>query len=65
MSNLCSSCKHLLRRIFIDPELEDGGTLISRTCLLTQWDLDNSETIDCSHFEAKVENLTERILRWS
>ena len=60
--SLCNSCKFLFRRVFRDPEVDDEGTLIAKTCLITQWDLDNSETHICSHYETKIEyNPFERL----
>lgn len=66
--SLCKTCSNRFRRLFIPlkPEEyidEDGKSVLSsedniiiiNLCLVTDIDIDNEFTIECSHFEDKVE----------
>ena len=61
--NLCKSCRHRFRRVFIPihpEEYEDvegnamlvgeNNIIISNQCLLIEMDIDGEATIECSHF---------------
>jgi len=67
-SSICKKCQHRFRRVFIPlkPEeyiTENGESaltgedniIIYNQCLVTDMDMDSDETIECSHFEEKVE----------
>jgi len=66
--NLCKNCKYRFRRVFIplrpeEYEDADGNTMvtgedniiISNQCLLTEMDIGEEATIECSHFIEREE----------
>ena len=70
--NLCKTCRHHFRRIFIpmhSEEYEDAegnvmitkgeNIIISNQCLITNMDIDGEATVDCSHFEPIDKNKNE------
>ena len=67
-SSICKTCRHRFRRVFIplNPEEymaeadgsempEGDNIIIYNQCLITDMDLDNDETIECSSYEKKEE----------
>jgi hypothetical protein len=68
-NSICKSCRHRFRRVFIPLNPEeyfneaDGSTLtaedniiIYNQCLITDMDMDNDETIECSAYEKKEDS---------
>jgi hypothetical protein len=66
--NICKECKYRLRRVFIplNPDKyldEDGDRMLSNDdnilimchCLVLGMDIDEEDTIECSHFSRKSE----------
>ena len=65
---ICKECRYRFRRVFIplNPEnyLDDAGDrvlssddniFINNRCLLIDMDIDEEETIECSHFSREME----------
>lgn len=69
-TSLCKQCKHRFRRVFVPAKeekfydesgqavlMDDEHVLIIQTCLASDMDLEGGEvTIECNHFEPKVED---------
>lgn len=71
-NSICKNCKHRFRRVFIPLKPEEYVTengdaamtgedniVIYNQCLITDMDMDSDETIECSHFEEKLERQPE------
>lgn len=67
-NSICKTCKNRFRRVFIplNPEEyfaevdgsempEGDNIIIYNQCLITDMDLDNDETIECSAYEKREE----------
>ncbi len=56
-ASLCKDCVHRMRRAFIpnepDPTIE-STILIMLTCLLSDIDISEDDTVDCNKYERKT-----------
>jgi hypothetical protein len=72
LKSICKTCKHRFRRVFIPSNMqnfldldeedtsEEGeeNVIIMTMCLASDMDLDLDATIECTHYESKMEATT-------